>query len=432
MDAPSVGTPVHHFRFFRAGGVDQVQLQKGADLLALDQLDPKLWVALACPATSIEYDARFLKLLDADADGRIRVGDVLEAVKFLRPLLKNPEDLIGEKQELPLSAIDERTPEGRRALEAARNALVGLDKREALSLTVDDVGRAIGAFYKMPVNGDGVVTAHSTDDPILKKSIEEIASCTGGEKDRSGGVGVGKASLDAFYTDAAAYLAWIDEPRSSPEILPLGDRTGAAWELVRTLEPKVDDFFSRVRLAAFDPRAAQPLNRDEKEFAALATAALSAELHEVAGFPLARIEAGRPLPGNGDQHGRTRTGVVGCHALHVRGSTTTDSASMGRELSGLGCDATSAEATSGPSRYAASVRSPFGRVPADGAVDGVEAGRNLRRKNRRNESASPVYARNTAPRLASTAMICPTNPNASPVWRNRSHSRTFLPREEDA
>jgi hypothetical protein len=40
----------HKWRFYRAGGFDQVSLDHGADLLALDQLDQKLWVALACPA----------------------------------------------------------------------------------------------------------------------------------------------------------------------------------------------------------------------------------------------------------------------------------------------------------------------------------------------------------------------------------------------
>ncbi len=40
----------HAWRFFRAGGFDQVQLETGADLMHLDQLDLKLWVALACPA----------------------------------------------------------------------------------------------------------------------------------------------------------------------------------------------------------------------------------------------------------------------------------------------------------------------------------------------------------------------------------------------
>lgn len=35
----------HIWKFFRAGGFDQVRIDTGADLLALDQLDQKLWVA---------------------------------------------------------------------------------------------------------------------------------------------------------------------------------------------------------------------------------------------------------------------------------------------------------------------------------------------------------------------------------------------------
>jgi hypothetical protein len=45
----------HIWKFFRAGGFDQVKLETGADLMNLDQLDLKLWVALACPTTGLEF-----------------------------------------------------------------------------------------------------------------------------------------------------------------------------------------------------------------------------------------------------------------------------------------------------------------------------------------------------------------------------------------
>ena len=45
------------WRFFRAGGFDQVRLDTAAELLAIDQLDQKLWVALSCPVKGIEFDA---------------------------------------------------------------------------------------------------------------------------------------------------------------------------------------------------------------------------------------------------------------------------------------------------------------------------------------------------------------------------------------
>ena len=65
----------HKWKFLRAGGFDQVKLETGADLANLDQLDQKLWVALACPTTGLEFDAKTLQLIDTDNDGRVRAGD---------------------------------------------------------------------------------------------------------------------------------------------------------------------------------------------------------------------------------------------------------------------------------------------------------------------------------------------------------------------
>ena len=52
----------HIWKFFRAGGFDQVRLESGADLAVLDQLDQKLWVALACPKQLSTIEARRLQL----------------------------------------------------------------------------------------------------------------------------------------------------------------------------------------------------------------------------------------------------------------------------------------------------------------------------------------------------------------------------------
>ena len=73
----------HAWKFFRVGGFDQVQLRTGADVARLADLDPKLWVAIACPAKDLELDPHTLSLLDTDEDGRIRVPEVLAAAKWL-------------------------------------------------------------------------------------------------------------------------------------------------------------------------------------------------------------------------------------------------------------------------------------------------------------------------------------------------------------
>ena len=72
----------HQWKFFRAGGFDQVRIDTAADLLNLKDLDQKLWVALSCPTRGIEFDARTLELLDSDADGRIRAPELLAAIDW--------------------------------------------------------------------------------------------------------------------------------------------------------------------------------------------------------------------------------------------------------------------------------------------------------------------------------------------------------------
>src|SRR5690606_18913953 len=81
--------PRHRWRFYRAGGVDQVRLDTGADIVNLHLLDQKLWVALSCPVRGLEFDERTLELLDTDADGHVRAPEILAAIKWLADVLRN-------------------------------------------------------------------------------------------------------------------------------------------------------------------------------------------------------------------------------------------------------------------------------------------------------------------------------------------------------
>src|SRR5579863_4780173 len=97
----------HIWRFFRAGGFDQVRIDSGADVAELATLDQKLWVALACPTRGIEFDERTLDIIDADHDGRIRAPEMLDAVSWTTGLLKDLHELQKGGESLPLAAIDD-------------------------------------------------------------------------------------------------------------------------------------------------------------------------------------------------------------------------------------------------------------------------------------------------------------------------------------
>ena len=74
----------YKFKFFRAGRMTQVALGKGSDIENLAALDAKHFLALSMPVKGVRFDARLLKFLDADGDGRIRRGEVLAAIDFLK------------------------------------------------------------------------------------------------------------------------------------------------------------------------------------------------------------------------------------------------------------------------------------------------------------------------------------------------------------
>ena len=289
----------HRWRFWRVGGFDQVRLEDGDDLLALDQLDQKLWAALSCPVRGLEFDRRTLELIDTDGDGRIRVPEVLGAVRWACEVLRVPGELLNGSGALPLSSIDGGSPLGKKLLASAKQVLVNIGKPEATTITVEDTSDTARIFAQTKFNGDGVVTADSAASPATAALISEIIGCLGPEMDRSGKPGVTQAKVDQFFLEARAYADWWQKSESDPAVMPLGEATPAAADAYRAVKAKVEDFFARCRVAAFDPRATAAMNPGDPEYRVLGSKGLSASAEELLALPLARVEANRALPLDG-------------------------------------------------------------------------------------------------------------------------------------
>lgn len=286
-----------HWQFFRAGDFEQVVLRSGADLEALEQLDKKLWAALSCPGHGLEFDARTLALLDSDNDGRIRVPEILEAIRFSRHLLKSLDLVVEGGRALPLDQIDDSHEEGQRLRASALSILQTLDRGDQPALSVNDVIEMQAVMAKLRFNGDGIVPPAVAEDEGLRKVMEEIIACVGGEADRSGELGLSAEKLELFFTEAQARLSWLDEAQELRDsVLPLGEATAQAHAALHAVQAKIDDFFVRCRLAAYDARAALPLNCAEADYAALAMKSLTASDESLASFPLAMVQGGGQLP----------------------------------------------------------------------------------------------------------------------------------------
>ncbi len=308
-------TAAHTWRFFRAGGLDQVMLRNGADIGNLSILDQKLWTALSCPTKGIRFDAKTLELLDTDQDGRIRVPELLQAIAWIKARLASLDSLIAGSESLPLAAINGATPEGKALLVNAKRTLANLGKPTADAITLADVNDTAAIFAKTRLNGDGVIPVDAPEDEATQKLVADILATQGAVADRTGKPGVNQAKADAFFTAAAAFVAW--NRRADAAILPLGEKTAAAAAALAAVRAKIDDYFTRCRLAAFDGRAAAPLNRADADFAALSASQLDEGQAALDAFPLSRVEAGRDLPLQGGLNPYWVNAMASFHAAVV-------------------------------------------------------------------------------------------------------------------
>ncbi len=290
-------TAKHRWTFFRAGGFDQVKLETGDDLMNLASLDQKLWVALACPTSGLEIDKRTLELIDSDNNGRVRVRELIAAVQFAGQSVKNADDLLKGEMSLPLASIQDGTAEGKTLLSSAKQILHHIGKSDAKTISVEDVSDKARIFANTAFNGDGVITEASTEDDATKRLFGEIMDCLGSVTDLSGKPGIDAAKVDAFFAEVKSYGEWHAQAEAdAATIWPLGqEKTAQAAGAIAAVKRKVDDYFGRCRLAAFDPRTASLLNRKEEEYQAITSQDLSFTVNEVAAFPLAAVAAGKPL-----------------------------------------------------------------------------------------------------------------------------------------
>jgi len=280
----------HTWRFIQYGGFDQVLLDRVEDLEHLAELDQKLWAALACPTRGLEFDTRTLDYIDADKDGRIRVPELLAAVRWSLEHLKDRSVLL-QGDSLPLLAIQAAGEEGRKLLAGAGELLARLGKAEATSVSIADTEDLSKVFPPAIPNGDGVVPAAMAPTAALADAIADILACAGAETDRSGEPGVSETLIQKFREELVQVTAWW----SAAVAEPLGDATAEAFAALAAVEAKVDDFFSRTQLAAFDGRALSAMNGSEEEFVRLGALTLSASGDAMASLPLSRVEAGQPL-----------------------------------------------------------------------------------------------------------------------------------------
>lgn len=284
-------TPGFKWVFHRMGGLDQVEFRTGEDVCRLRELDPKLWVALSCPAQGLEFDQRTLTLIDGDRDGRIRIPEIIDAAEWTYARLKDPGLLLAPADALPLDAIDDASEAGGRLAATARAVLDSLGKKDAAAITQDDVAQAVLHASEQMFNGDGILPPLEDLGEDMRRYITNAIAVVGGVADISGQIGINEAVSRAFMRTLCDWRDWNADVMKAET--PLGKDTPEAWLLLLELKDKIDDYFLRCELAAYAPTAQASLNLEDRPLTDNETGLLDGKT--LSELPLSKAAPDKPL-----------------------------------------------------------------------------------------------------------------------------------------
>ena len=266
-----------------------MSIESGDDIAHLDELDEKMWTVLSCPSSGLEFDDKTLEMIDADHDGKIRVNDVVTTAKWITNVVTNNDLLLKHTSEINLSDINQSSDEGQKLYKSAKQILANLQK-EKETISIDDTSDTIAIFEKTQFNGDGIITEKSADEEALQKIIHSIIETTGSKQDRSGEPGVDKELVEKFYAECADYDAWNSKSvTEAASILPYGGDTEAALNAYNAVKTKVDDYFVRCKMVAFNKDTCNALEIQLDELSKISCENLADNIDKIAAYPLARI-----------------------------------------------------------------------------------------------------------------------------------------------
>ena len=285
----------YEWKFSKIGGVTRVNIETGEDIAHLAELDQKMWTVLSCPTKGLEIDDKTLEILDLDHDGKIKVNEVISASQWLTKVLKDPNLLIKQDSTLNLSDINQEDEDVKKLYDSAKQILknLGLEKD---SISIADTSDRLAIFAKTRFNGDGIITENSTDDEGLKAIIKSCIETVGSVTDRSGDPGINVDQIEEFYTNCADFSAWSKDGDDRKEsVFPYGGNTEAALNAYTALKEKIDDYFLRCKLIAFNNESTAALDVSVARFEAISDKNLTTCIDEISTYPLARVGSKKDL-----------------------------------------------------------------------------------------------------------------------------------------
>jgi hypothetical protein len=120
-------------------------------------------------------------------------------------------------------------------------AQLGLQQRDAVSLGQIRTFRS--GYAQTLANGDGIVPPEAAPQSEVAELIRDIMAIIGSSMDLSNRPESARRSWTNSFERGRAYLAWQAGPSVTESFLPWGPETPEAAELVREIDPKIEEYF---------------------------------------------------------------------------------------------------------------------------------------------------------------------------------------------
>jgi len=287
---------MHEWHFVQNGGLIQTQLTTIEDVLNLENLDPKMWTALACPVSGLEFSEETLSLLDSDKNGRVRIPEILSVIGFVKKYFAKPEIIMTEGDTIPLEAMSDNLFScGHSPRASAKSVLEILGKGDE-HLCYDDVSASDKLFSPNVINGDGILPAECIKEEFVANVVKDIIACTGGADEVSGVKGITRAQKEDFFAQLTTIQKWREVAiQEDAKIFFLKDGTDAAASAFSRVQDKINDYFLRRSLISYDSNA-QGILKSQTDKMYLAEDGTLNSTENLALLPIAECEVGKELP----------------------------------------------------------------------------------------------------------------------------------------
>ncbi|RKH10294.1 kinesin [Corallococcus praedator] len=236
----------------RYGGSLQVDIPDFHTLTEAVRIPATQWMALACPLEGIACDPRFLTLMDADGNGRIRVEELRAAVDWTAARLKDAKGADAGSDVLELAALSDTANNLRGAAELVLRTLHAPD---VTRLSLEQLRTSDKALRDAGTNGDGIIAPTSLPErlrPLAQAIIAAFPAVT----NRAGLVGVNAELVKRFREERTALLAHLSGRDS---VFTWGTASLEQAKRVHDVAPLLDGYFVQCRLVAAQPEAAASL-----------------------------------------------------------------------------------------------------------------------------------------------------------------------------